>query len=527
MNIELLNEPLLEFGNDFLCDDPKTGITRGGFFSLTSSNHRSEIHYGIVGTNFGIEKTIEWVNSMSVRIEASITEIEEKIEANIEDGEVTDMEITFDEEVDLIERSEDFNEGEDLRPSIQKKTLNPDFPGFNQDTSFKCSFVNDNDNNMAIKQLKLNAILEDTDIKSFDKAVRVCDLYIEAFKAIVDRSMSAPNVVFLVIPAEVFKKLSSLPYKKGQNFNLRRYLKAQIIACQKAIPVQIILEDTVLQKKRSMQDLSMQAWNLIVANYYKNNGIPWTLSLNDKHTCFIGISFNKVINGEAHLVRSSVAQAFNYEGKGIVFIGKQFEWDVKEMNTPAPHLTYDYSKDLIQRVISEYKSYNHNLPPKRVVIHKTTDFWNSSINKDYAETEGLKDGIRNMLGDDVEIDLVTIKSSPIKLLRMNGDTYPVIRGVLCSLSKSEGILYTTGYIPYYETFPGSHIPHPLDISIVEGESTLKKVCEEILALTKMNFNNCNYYDSLPITIRFAKKVGEIIQYMEEGVVPPNKYYHYM
>jgi|GEM_PF-2583132 len=59
------------------------------------------------------------------------------------------------------------------------------------------------------------------------------------------------------------------------------------------------------------------------------------------------------------------------------------------------------------------------------------------------------------------------------------------------------------------------------------ESSLKKICEEILALTKLNFNNCNYYDSLPITIRFAQKVGEITQYIEPGTKPPDRYFYYM
>jgi hypothetical protein len=270
----------------------------------------------------------------------------------------------------------------------------------------------------------------------------------------------------------------------------------------------------------------MQAWNFCVANYYKNTGTPWTLSLKDKNSCFIGISFHKVLSSDSNVMRSSVAQAFNYEGKGIIFVGDQFEWDSKKTNTPAPHLNYEYAKNLIANVIQEYKLYNKNLAPTRIVIHKTTDFWDSKINSDYAEVEGLKDGIRSVLGNDVEIDLVAIKSANIKLLRKQGN-YPVIRGTLLHVDEATGVLYTTGYIPYYETFPSSHIPHPLEINIYEAESTLKKISGEILALTKMNFNNCNYYNSLPITIQFAQKVGEIIQYMEEGTTPPNKYFFYM
>jgi hypothetical protein len=290
-----------------------------------------------------------------------------------------------------------------------------------------------------------------------------------------------------------------------------------------AIPVQVLLEDTVKGNKK-LQDATMQAWNFITASYYKNGGIPWTINLKDKTTCFIGISFHRV-QGEANLMRSSIAQAFNYEGKGVIFIGKQFEWDSQATNTPAPHLTHAYAEELIQSILVEYKRYNKVLPA-RVVIHKTTDFWDSSVHADYAEAEGFRYGINKALGEDVEIDLVTIKSSKIKMLRSRG-RYPVLRGTLMKLNDKFGLLYTTGYIPYFESYPGVHIPRALEVSIYSGDSTIRKVSEEIMALTKLNFNNCSYYDSLPITIRFAQRVGEIIQYMKDGVVPPNKYYFYM
>lgn len=524
MKIELLKEPYIEFGSDFLCDEPKMGVTVGGFFSLSSQTHRSEIHCGIIGTNNNIQDTKDWLKKFEQHIEATVeekseTSIEDKAETEIVDGEIIEVLTTSTKLFELEEVPQP------ERTYEQNKKINPDFPGFNSESVFKCSYINDETNNLVIKESTISDIFKE-DIKAFDKAVRIGDLYIEAYKRIINDSISKPTLCLIIIPTKVFDKLSSIPFGQGKFFNLRRYLKAQLISLPNAIPVQIILEDTITGKKKSMQDLSMQAWNFAIASYYKNGGIPWTLTLKDKNTCFIGISFNKVLNIDTNLMRSSVAQAFNYEGKGIIFIGKKFEWNPNETNTPAPHLTHDYARDLIKQVLEEYKRFNKGLPPTRVVIHKTTDFWNSSIHEDYAEVEGFKYGIKEAIGENVEIDLVTIKSSPIKLLRETGK-YPVMRGTLLELDKSTGVLYTTGYIPYYETFPGVHIPRPFEISIYEGESTLRKVCEEIMALSKMNFNNCNYYDSLPITLRFAQKVGEIIQYIDEGVIPPNKYYFYM
>jgi len=532
MKIELLKEPTLEFGNDFICDDPKIGISLGGFFSLTNNSHKSEIHYSLIGTPPNIEVANGWIKQFENYIEATGKEEEIIDESAIEDGEVVD----YSDEGELFYTDFSFlNTPDERRERLEAATIidtkiskkrNPDFPGFSADSISKCTFLNDESNNKEIQLSKLREILKDTATNNFAKAIKVCDLYIEAYDYILSKSITKPTVCFLIIPSDVFKKLSSIKMFGTTWFNLRRYLKAQLIVKPQAVPVQIILEDTIEQKRKSLQDLSMQAWNFSTANYYKSGCIPWTLTLKDKHTCFIGISFHKVLSAEKNTVRSSVAQAFNYEGKGLIFVGEHFEWDEEEMETPAPHLNYDYANKLISQVIEEYKSFNKNLPPRRVVIHKTTSYWDSAINKDYAEVEGLKNGIRNILGDDVQIDLVSVKSTDIKLLRENGQ-YPVIRGTLFHLDDATGILYTTGYIPYFETFPSMAIPRPFEISVYEQESSLKKICEEILALTKLNFNNCNYYDSLPITIRFAQKVGEITQYMDEGAKPPDRYFFYM
>lgn len=542
MKIELLKEPFLEFGNDFVSDDPKMGISIGGFFSKSSRTHRSELHYSIIGTNTNTEAVKAWINQFENAIEATREDREVVREAAIVDGEVIDNILNMEDDSslfrdlaiesnpeikqvisDIIEASEN-----DIPQTISviNKKRNPDFPGFNSGPPFSCSFVNDDSNNITIMESQLTQLMNDKELKMLDKMIRICDLYINAYKFIIEKSVSKPDVCFIAISTKIYKRFASLPFRNGKYFNLRRYLKAQMITIPGAIPVQIVLEDTFMGTRRSLQDLSMTAWNFCVGNYYKNAGTPWSLTLKDRNTCFIGISFHRVISSENNMMRSSVAQAFNYEGKGIIFVGEQFEWDSNKAGTPAPHLQYDYAKKLISAVIEEYKTFNKNLPPSRIVIHKTTDFWDSTSHPDYAEVEGLKDGIRSALGERVEIDLVAIKSASIKLLRPDGN-YPVMRGTLLHLDTVTGVLYTTGYVPYYETFPSAHIPHPLEINIYEAESSLKKIAEEILALTKMNFNNCNYYNSLPITIQFAQQVGEIIQYIDEGQQVPNKYFYYM
>lgn len=525
MKIELLEEPVLEFGSDFLCDDPKKGIEIGGFYSKTHSSHNSEIHYALMGSKRNMELFEEWISSLSNPIEASSKEIVLSNESSIVDGEITDSEQLemFSEQI-LTE--DELNE-DTYNGATSNKKLNPDFPGFNKERCFHSEFVHDSLNKSRIREDIIDKILKDGKLTKVEKANEVILLLKDGFKSLIENFSTKPDICIVILASNVFKQLASIPYGKT-SINFRRKLKAELISISTDIPVQIILEDTLRETKKSLQDKSMIAWNFSVAQYYKTDAIPWALTDIDKNSCFIGISFHKLIDPEKSLMRSSVAQAFNREGRGLVFVGKPFEWDKKATKVAAPHLTYEYAKNLVKDIIKTFVIQNQGIKPNRVVVHKTTDFWNSSINLDYCEVEGLKDGINEELGSLVDIDLVTIKNSEIKLLRENGK-YPVLRGTYSEIGNDDAVLYTTGYIPYFETFPGMHMPQPKLVSLYEGETSIKNVCREILALTKMNFNNCNYYDSLPITLRFAQKVGEIIQYFpeNESFVPPNKYYFYM
>jgi len=339
MRIELLKEPFLEFGNDFVSDDPKMGISAGGFFSLSNNTHRSELHYAIIGTNSNIEDVKRWISAFENSIEAKSEEVSVISEAAIIDGEVFDNIMDSEDDESLFkELAQEAKEQirNDLKAELSEldtaesyftvnKRLNPDFPGFNDAHPFYCKFVNDEANNIVIKEAQIKEIMENDALIAFDKVIKICDLYIDSYRFLIEKSLSKAEVCFITIPSKVYKKFSSIPFKAGKFFNLRRYLKAQLITIPNAIPVQIILEDTFLGTRRSLQDMAMQAWNFCVANYYKNAGTPWTLSLKDKNTCFIGISFHKVLSSENNVVRSSVAQAFNYEGKRIIFVGEQFE----------------------------------------------------------------------------------------------------------------------------------------------------------------------------------------------------------
>ncbi len=466
--ISLVKEPKVEFGEDFICDDPKMGIGVGSFYSQSNNSHKSEINIAVISTEQLVTDSLKWIKNFENRIVATETVLKEKY------GTVTDGEIDDEDEMDDLiefeyEENQEFIKQEEEK--IINKKYNPDFPGFNLETQLNCMFQNNEANNRFIKQRELNRILEDTDLKPVEKLDAVIDRIVSQFTDLIENKVSSVDICYIIIPTNVFTQLHSIRCSKT-HINLRRKLKAKLIAIENTIPTQIVMEATIKGTKKSMQDLSMTAWNFCVASYYKAGCIPWALQVKDVDTCFVGISFNKVISAENNMLRSSVAQAFNREGQGLVFTWKNFLWDDEVNKTRAPHLEYNYAKDLIKFVLGEYKKINHHTPA-RVVIHKTTDFCDDNDSKEHNELGGLKDGIIDELGEDVKMDYVTIKSSAVKILRNFGN-YPVPRGTCMKIDETECILYTTGYIPYFELYPGRHIPHPLHIKVLIATATLIK-----------------------------------------------------
>ena len=89
------------------------------------------------------------------------------------------------------------------------------------------------------------------------------------------------------------------------------------------------------------------------------------------------------------------------------------------------------------------------------------------------------------------------------------------------------LLYTRGSVPYFETYPGMYIPRPLEVRLFAYDESPDRICDEILALTKMNWNNTQFDRRFPITIECAQNVGKILKYLDESDPMQLKYSFYM
>jgi len=56
----------------------------------------------------------------------------------------------------------------------------------------------------------------------------------------------------------------------------------------------------------------------------------------------------------------------------------------------------------------------------------------------------------------------------------------------------------------------------LEFVIKEANSTTRTLAEEMFSLSKLNWNNTQFDGGEPITVRAARRVGEILKCVPEG-----------
>jgi argonaute-like protein implicated in RNA metabolism and viral defense len=293
--------------------------------------------------------------------------------------------------------------------------------------------------------------------------------------------------------------------------NFRRALKAKTMHLGK--PIQLMRDLSLESNPKTQQDDATKAWNFCTALYYKaNQTVPWKLitNVNRPSVCFVGIGFYR--SRDRRTLRTSLAQIFDELGNGVILRGTPIQIPKDDR---IPHLTEEQAYQLLSRALSEYEI-ALDTSPARLVIHKSSKF-------NGAELEGFRQATKEMRVNTV--DFVTILDTKLRLLREG--IYPPYRGTHIEIDNTTHLLYTRGAVKYYRTYTGKYIPQPLEIRIVESDESPGQICKEILGLTKMNWNNTQFDGKYPITIECARKVGQIMKYVDENEKPQIRYSFYM
>jgi hypothetical protein len=305
------------------------------------------------------------------------------------------------------------------------------------------------------------------------------------------------------------------PYLYQMDFH--NQLKARLIK-SRAI-TQVIRESTLLGgtsdgKQRRMQDAATVAWNLSVSSYYKAGGRPWRVQDVREGVCYVGLVFKRDTREQDPAYACCGAQMFLSSGEGMVFKGTPgnfYQPALKEF-----HLPKEQAADIASRIVDAYVS-RLGSPPRELFIHGRT-----------RPNEEEWAGFVSAMPEGTQACAVRIsRSDEFKLYRPG--RMPVIRGTVTYDSPNVAYLWTSGFTPELETYPGWEVPNPIRVEVCRGNAALSTVVADLLQLTKLNFNACIYADGLPVTLRFADSIGEILTAAPASDIPeaPLPFRHYI
>ena len=101
-----------------------------------------------------------------------------------------------------------------------------------------------------------------------------------------------------------------------------------------------------------------------------------------------------------------------------------------------------------------------------------------------------------------------------------------MRGTLWTVTPRSAYLWGSGFVPALGEYAGGEVPLPLRIDILRGEADIQTVAQDILGLTKLNYNACKIGTSQPVTVGFSDAVGEILvaNPTAPGAQPQFRYY---
>lgn len=478
MSLELqlarLPESELEFGGSGYFRNPRRGLLEAGPFDLRfGSAHRIQMRLAIVGNSEMIDLALAWFERCRNPIadpSPDGTRVPYNGFKSIFRGElVTDSNLTVRIPQDALDRA----------------IGRPPYEGLNEAT-----------------KLYGSAILEAK--RDFRPDVVVCAIPENLAKRVwhVQRPFSRAEdlarkqIEQTTAEGQIELPLGWEPEETAEDLlsrDFRRALKATAMRFE--TPIQIVRTNALLDL-RDNEPAGIRAWNLCTGLYYKAGGIPWRIRARGPETCFVGVTFHHLRTTKREIVFSSLAQAYSSNGEGFTLKGSTL--DPPEGRRRTPHMTSEQARALGEKVLQEYIKRN-GTPPKRIVFHKSSRF-----------TDDERRGFIGATREVPVVQLVTISPTSVRLVTHS--SYPPARGTLLTIKDDRHYLFTSGYLDEIGTYPGPHVPSPVEIRL-EGEfsrSELYEAATDVLALGRLNWNTSDLRSSQPVTLGFARRVGGIM-----------------
>lgn len=308
------------------------------------------------------------------------------------------------------------------------------------------------------------------------------------------------DVLVIYIP-QIYKKFRTAP-SISADFDLHDAIK--LYATDKGVPIQFIEERSV-QSSNGCKVL----WGLSTALYAKAHmGVLWHPQAIVANTAYIGISY--AISKEKGIC-IGCSQLFDSTGTGMRMLLRKVE-SPKYADKRNPYMNKEEARSMMCALREEYYRCNPTAKLDRIVIHKTTPFMKDEIVGFVQAFEGIED-----------IELIQVQEfnhwkgvKYVGNLQDGIDSFPMERGTIIPLGDTSFLLWThgclqhrdLGYGKYYKNGRGT--PTPLVVKRYYGKSAGHTISNEILMLTKMNWNSGDsLYKVLPVTLDFAKVLSRM------------------
>ncbi len=485
MRAGFIHEPQLEFATGSHVDI-RFGMMNHGPLDALGELVPEKVRLGIVGTAKDVEGVHDWVGRIGRGIEAK----------------------------------------ESRQPN-----LFPRFPGFGEDSSLRAPLVSEPRLHGIVKQRELDSLFRSND--RYRVIEEAAGMFLSEMRRLVEKG--SVDVLVCAVPDGLLDYDEREEPVRDENagegsdgpgdaereradLNFHHLLKAR--AMDLGAPVQLLQPGTYdptrlrrqkrrKERTRRLQDEATRAWNVYTALYYKAGGTPWRLERDpgELTACYVGVSFYRTLDRSQ--LRTSTAQVFNERGDGVVLRGGEAKLSKDDRQV---HLSEEDAHGLLDNALKTYRD-EHRTLPARLVLHKTSPH-------NEAELSGFGEALRANGVDSA--DFLSLGRSTTRLFR--GGEYPPLRGTFLTLDERTHLVYTRGSVDFFRTYPGMYVPRPLLIRCEEVEQTPAFLAREALALTKMNWNNTQFDNGDPITLRAARGVGDILKYIEGSPQPRYSFY---
>ncbi len=367
--------------------------------------------------------------------------------------------------------------------------------------------------------IELDTALETDFINSPKPHVVLADRLVRAIQMLEARRTEF-DVLFIYIPKRWEKG-----FKGGDDddFDLHDHLKAT--TATKRMPLQIVREDKAL----AYTCRASVMWRIGIALYTKAGGIPWKLADTDPETAYVGISYAvRPLSSLRPRFVTCCSQVFDSDGGGPEFIA--YDADEVQVQRDNPFLSRAEMFRVMTRSMDLYRRRHAGKSPRRVMVHKTTEF-------KFEEIDGCMEAFHLCEA----VDLIQVvqnagwRAAQIQhktgSVKGEASAYPVQRGSLINLGPYEALFWSHGNvrgIGKKEFFQGSRsTPRPLRLIRHAGHGTWEDTASGILSLSKMDWNNDALYDPLPVTLEYAKVLAQVVKRMDVLGTTPYQFRFFM